>query len=229
MKKKNILLLLSLLAAGGAVFAAVRGCRPAALLPGPEARAALEAAGLAQAGADRAAREIESLPRGPFASAIDGDLFYDRENDNFRLPAAHAAKAGPSEESPEGQQILIYPGLMYKDIATGTRLLGDLMAGGLVLLDIQPVPEGMRARGNFAAGYEDMMRRAAAKNPSWRAKVERKQGLPLPAVLMTMENPRQLRLYMFGRDRFFCFRACAWTPVFDGMVRSFREGPPPER
>jgi len=198
-------------------------------LLGPEAADVLNQAAAGQAAADQVAKEIESLPPGPFAGETKKETFVTRENDTFKLPANYLAEPGPSTESPEGQEIRLYPGAMQKDFVTGNRTLKEMMAGGLIFLEVQPVPENMRSPGEFAAYYEKMMRRNVTKNnasPAQRGTVEQKEGFPLPAVLVSMDSYKLIQFYMFGKERYFRFKTYEWTPVLDGIARSLKEAPP---
>ena len=197
------------------------------MLLGRGASAALTEAKAGQAAADLLAKEIESLPRGPFAGETKDGLFFDREKDNFKLRGNYLAEAGPLADVQDGQEIRIYPGPMYKDLGAGTKTVGQLMAGGLIFLEIRPIPEALRADGGFAAYYAEMMKRTVKEHADWGAKVETRDDLPLQAVLMTMNSPRQVRLYMFGKERYFSFRAYGWTPVLEETVKSFREAATP--
>lgn len=191
----------------------------------PKTAAVLEDATAGEAAAQRLVKEVESLPKGPFAGETRDGLFFDREKDNFKLQADHLAEAGPLEDSPEGQEVRIYPGRMSKDMTTGDKTVGQLLADGLIYLEIRPIPEALRADGGFGAYYADMMKKTAKEHADWNATVETRADLPMQAVLMTMTSPKQVRLYLFGKERYFSFRAYAWTPVLESMVKSFREAP----
>jgi hypothetical protein len=179
----------------------------------------------AKAATDRLVKEIESLPKGPFASKREDDLFYDREEDNFRLPSNYLAKAGPSKYDPNAQKILIYPAPMHKELITMSRPEVELMDKGLILLEVFPIPTGMYLKGDVVGDYEKMLKESAQEHPSWGAKVEYIQGLSLPTLLLTTKNPKESRLHMFGKNRLFIFTTYEWTPVFDGIVRTLKEAP----
>ena len=185
-----------------------------------------DAVGAQEAAAGRLAKEIESLPPGPFASKRTGDTFYDRENDSVRLPAHYLAEAGPSELEKGGQAVQMYPASLQKDLTSGTRTVKELMDRGLIRLDVslRDKPLATLEPYQAAIAYEKLMTEAALEEPARRIKVERKYGLPMPAILETNGRAKYIRLIMVGEKRMYTFGASGWTPAFDGIINSLKEG-----
>jgi len=155
----------------------------------------------------------------PAAYKVSKDGITSRYGAYFPVPVGYKSEARSAPNAADIELLLIYPA----SLAQAPWDDGGIDRGALAL-DVVPLLDKEKKDSQYREKFESQLKKVMEGN-GWRAAAKWEEGFALPALVVRVEQPRHVRVMLFGKERLYKFMAKELDGSLNHVLTGFREAP----